>query len=88
LTSSREWREANPERAAAYNAARRAAYREAHPLVKVKCSECDVEFEAVTSRVVCSRRCKDRRYRRLHPVEYAAKRARKDARRRERAKAG
>jgi len=82
------WRAANPERVAAYNAARREAYRLAHPPMRVKCSECDVEFEAETIRVVCSRRCKDRRYRRLHPVEYAAKRARKDARRRERAKAG
>ena len=49
------------------------------------CSECDAPL-ASGRRVVCSRRCKDRRYRRLHPEAFAAKQARKRARRREREK--
>jgi hypothetical protein len=46
------------------------------------CSECDVEL-ADRRRVVCSPSCRDRRYARLHPAEYAAKEARKLERRRE-----
>jgi hypothetical protein len=34
-------------------------------------------------RVACSPRCRDARYRRLHPAEYAANEARKVQRRRE-----
>ena len=50
------------------------------------CSECDAPL-ASGRRVVCSRRCNDARYRRLHPEAYAAKQARKRVRRREREKA-
>jgi hypothetical protein len=63
---------------AAYNAARRLAYVPRTPVVRA-CSECGAE---TTRRVVCgARRCVDARYRRLHPVEYAAKQARKYRRR-------
>jgi hypothetical protein len=75
--ATRRWREANRER---INAERRAEYAATRgPLPR--CSECDVVL-ASHSRVVCSRRCKDARYRRLHPEEYREKQRRKQARRR------
>jgi len=71
--ATRAWRAArSPERKAAELAARRDAYREAHPLPTLACSECGVELER-PYRVVCSRRCKDRRYARLHPEKARAK---------------
>ena len=47
------------------------------------CSECDELLERRQT-VVCSRKCKDARYRRLHPEAYREKERRKAARRRER----
>jgi hypothetical protein len=81
VEASRRWRAENPEYERAYNEARRT------PPAKLECSECGVRFEGRRGRLVCSRRCRDARYRRLHPEAYAAKRARKDKRRRERRKA-
>lgn len=69
------WHERNRERV---NAARRT------PPSQLTCVECGVLFEGPKNRLLCSRRCKDARYARLHPVEHRAKRRRKDARRRER----
>jgi endogenous inhibitor of DNA gyrase (YacG/DUF329 family) len=46
------------------------------------CSECGKPLEG-RSRVVCSRRCTDARYRRLHPEAYAENERRKVERRRE-----
>jgi hypothetical protein len=53
---------------------------EAKP-VRRTCSECGVEFEGRPNRVVCSPRCRDRRYRRLHPDKVREKEKRKAARR-------
>jgi hypothetical protein len=61
-------------------AARRGVVR---PPERTTCEECSNPLPA-GRRVVCSERCRDRRYRRLHPVEYAAKEARKVERRRAR----
>jgi hypothetical protein len=47
-----------------------------------ECSECGAELEG-RQRVVCGRRCRDYRYKRLHPEGYAAREARKVERRRE-----
>ncbi len=84
-SASSDWREANPDRVRAYNARRRAEY--AAQRQPSKCSVCGTVMERA-GKVVCSRRCKDRRYARLHPEQVREKRRRKDARRRERAKAG
>ena len=63
--SAKQWREANRERVEESNARRRAEYEAARgPLPR--CSECGVELDT-HAKVVCSRRCKDARYRRLHP---------------------
>jgi len=71
----------------AYNARRRAAYRVAHPPVVRHCAECGAEILGRPDRVVCGKRCcKDARYARLHPVEFAAARRRHDARVRARRK--
>ena len=48
-----------------------------------ECSECGGPLEG-PRRVVCSSRCRDARFRRLHPDAYAAKERRKVERRRER----
>jgi endogenous inhibitor of DNA gyrase (YacG/DUF329 family) len=45
------------------------------------CVECGEQMTGRANRVVCSKRCADRRYRRLHPMEYKAKQARKYERR-------
>jgi hypothetical protein len=74
----REWRAANPERVAAYNESRR------KPLVELECVECGEKFEGRPHAKLCSRRCKDKRYRRLHPEQVRAKEQRKRERRRER----
>jgi hypothetical protein len=71
--ANRRWRAANRE---AYNAARRKG-----PTAG-ECVECGAPFMGHPTRLVCSRRCKDARYRRLHPDEYAAKQRRTQARRR------
>ena len=72
----RAWREQNPSRVDAYNASRRVGAR------VLVCVECGQEFEARSAMaLVCSRKCKDRRYQRLHPEAYAAKQQRKHARR-------
>jgi len=78
-SSGAAWRAANPERVAAYNEARRV------PSSPRACPECGTVFEGRPNKFLCgARRCRDARYKRLHPAEYAAKRARKDRRRRER----
>ncbi len=77
--AAKRWRVANPGRVEAYNASRRVL-----PAL-VMCEECGAVFEGRSNRLLCSRRCKDARYRRLHPVENAAKQARKYRRRQERA---
>jgi len=73
------WRAANPERVEAYNAARRL------PSSPRACPECGALFKGRPNKLLCGlRRCRDARYKRLHPAEYAAKQARRDRRRRER----
>lgn len=82
--ANRQWRESHRE---AYNARRRAEYAERRGESRERtCTECGVVFEGRLNQLVCGRRCRDARYRRLHPAEYAAKRRRKDARRRAREK--
>jgi hypothetical protein len=61
-------------------AARRGVVR---PPERTTCEECGGALEG-RQRIVCSRRCRDRRYARLHPEAYAAKEARKVERRRAR----
>lgn len=76
-------------RARAYYAANRervlekaAAKRGTVPAsLAVNCSECGGQLEG-RQRVVCSPRCREARFRRLHPDAYAAKEARKVERRR------
>lgn len=77
---SRRYYAENRERVLAKAAAKRGRVR---PAVRVECSECGGPLEGRQA-VVCSRRCKDARYARLHPEEYAAKERRKAERRRER----
>jgi hypothetical protein len=48
------------------------------------CSECAEQLSGRRGKVVCSRRCKDARYRRLHPAAYREKQRRKQVRLRER----
>lgn len=67
----RRWRAANPERMRAYAEARRVAPT---PLV---CVECGTGFVGRKGRLLCSRRCKDRRYARLHPDKLRDKKRRK-----------
>lgn len=62
------WRESNRSRIAE---SRRT------PPTRLTCVECAGTFEGRRDRLVCSRGCKDRRYARLHPVEYRAKLARR-----------
>ena len=76
----RLWREANREYVAAEKARRKT------PPTELVCVECGETFYGRKDQLVCGRRCRDARYRRLHPVEYAAKQKRKDARRRARAR--
>ena len=70
--ATRAWREQNRERV---NAARR------KPPVKLRCVECGGEFGGRKDRLLCSRRCKDRRYARLHPEALREKQQRKYQRR-------
>jgi hypothetical protein len=73
---TRQWRAEHPEQQQLYNERRRV------PLAKLRCVECGVVFEGRKDRLVCSRRCKDARYRRLHPEAAREKQRRKDERRR------
>lgn len=56
------------------------------PPIRLVCAECGESFEAERRRQtpICSRTCKDRRYRRLHPDQERERQRRKDARRRAR----
>jgi hypothetical protein len=80
---SRRYYAENRERVLAKAAARRGKSRLA---LQVECSECGGLLEG-RQRVVCSPRCRDARYRRLHPESYAECEARKVERRRERRQA-
>jgi len=60
-------------------AARRGRTR---PPERTTCTECGGPLEG-RARIVCSRRCTDARYRRLHPEKYAELERRKVVRRRE-----
>jgi hypothetical protein len=75
---ARRWRAENPDAAKAYNEARRV------PPSRLTCTECGEEFYGRKDRLTCGRRCKDARYRRLHPEKYRAKQRRQYARRRAR----
>ena len=73
---AREWRRRNPEAVARYNRARRT------PPTELACVECGENFAGRKDRLLCGRRrCKDARYRRLHPDAYRAKQRRKAQRR-------
>jgi hypothetical protein len=80
-------REAQLERSRRYYAEHRveilekAAAKRGRPK-RTTCEECGAELTG-RQRVACSPKCRDARYRRLHPQEYAAKEARKVERRRE-----
>ena len=75
---SRAYYRANRERLLVKAAARRGGLKS--PAL-VWCSECGGPLEE-RQRVVCSARCRDARYRRLHPEAYAEKERRKVERRR------
>jgi len=47
---------------------------------ELTCVECEAAFVGRPDRVVCSRRCGDARYARLHPAAFAAKRRHHDVR--------
>ena len=70
--ATRAWREQNRER---LNAALRTTP------AKLRCVECGGDFEGRKGKLICSRRCKDRRYARLHPEELQEKQRRKYLRR-------
>lgn len=72
----RAWRKRHPEAVAAYNEKRR------RDPVTLTCVECGVEFEGRPNRIVCSKRCRNARYRRLHPEVIAEQERRKAERRR------
>ncbi|MGZ4379614.1 MAG: hypothetical protein ACXVRY_16260 [Gaiellaceae bacterium] len=48
---------------------------------KLTCVECGGEFEGRKGKLICSRRCTDRRYARMHPEELREKQRRKYERR-------
>jgi hypothetical protein len=74
---SREYYRANRERILAKLAAKRRPQPVRH------CSECGVELEG-RKRVTCgTSKCREQRFRRLHPAEYAERERRKTERRRE-----
>jgi hypothetical protein len=77
---NREYRARNPELTQAYNEARRVG------IYRLRCVQCGVEFEAgrKDAKLCGRRRCKDKRYQRLHPEAYRAKCRRKGERRRQR----
>ena len=69
--ASRAWRAKNRDEC---NERRRV------PPSKLTCVECGDEFDGRRNRLLCSRRCKDRRYARLHPEAVREKQRRKDGR--------
>jgi hypothetical protein len=70
--STRRWRERNADK----------LRRPRVSPSKLKCAECGVEFVGRKDRLLCrARRCKDRRYARLHPEALRAKERRKYERR-------
>jgi hypothetical protein len=71
----RDWRRRNPDKVREQNERRRI------PPTERTCVECGGTFVGRKDKLLCSRRCKDTRYERLHPEAYAAKRRRKEARR-------
>jgi hypothetical protein len=82
VAANRRYRERMREQ---INAKRREEYAERQREARQRvCVECGASFEARPDALVCSRLCKDARYRRLHPEAYRAKQRRKAARRRER----
>lgn len=54
------------------------------PLTEHVCTECGTKFLGRRGKLVCSRRCTDARYRRLHPEAYREAERQKHARRRAR----
>ena len=58
---TREWREANPEYLAEYNAKRRAEYRDEHPRSSRPCVVCGEPHNRRPDALVCSERCRNRR---------------------------
>jgi hypothetical protein len=68
----RAWRAENPERVAGYNEARRI------PPTSLVCVECGGSFLGRKDRLLCSRRCKDRRHARLHPEALREKKRRRE----------
>jgi hypothetical protein len=74
---SKAYYRANRERILERAAAKRGPQPERH------CSECGVELEG-RKRVTCgTSKCREQRFRRLHPAEYAERERRKTERRRE-----
>jgi hypothetical protein len=74
---AREWRQRNPDKVREYNERRRT------PPTESVCVECGATIVGAKGRLLCgARRCKDARYRRLHPEASRAKQRRKDERRR------
>jgi hypothetical protein len=67
---NRQWRAEHPEQQQAYNEARRI------PPASLVCVECGGGFVGRKDRLLCSRRCKDRRYARLHPEALREKKRR------------
>jgi hypothetical protein len=59
--ANRDWRERNPEAVAAYNAARRREYREAHPLPSRPCVVCGEPFNGRPDALVCDPECRQQR---------------------------
>ncbi len=80
---SREYYAENREAILEKQVARRGGRR---LVVALECSECGDPLEP-PRRVVCSPRCREARFKRLHPESYAAREAAKVVRRRERRQA-
>jgi hypothetical protein len=71
---NRRWRAEHPEQQQLYNERRRRAPSQ------LECVECGGSFEGPKNRLLCSRRCKDRRYARLHPDKLREKKRRRTER--------
>jgi hypothetical protein len=65
---TRQWRDANPEYLAEYNARRRGEYRDAHPVPTRACVVCGRLHSRQPKALVCSEACRNRR-------KYLAKKA-------------
>jgi len=59
--ANRRWREKNSNAVDAYNARRRAEYREAHPLPTRRCIVCRKEMTKRPNALVCGRECRRQR---------------------------